>query len=237
MVLTLTQGSKFTRLGVLSKKDQVEALSAKFQAHRLAVTSLEWLTPFTLISASLDGHITTYLLKSASLEQQRSLMIRVNDLPRKIRKSNSTSKPTGITSLCVTNEKIFVGGETGAIWSVTLPELSVAVIGYDIDGIETLLYHSPYLLLISPSAKAKLLTQEGTLVHVFECDVRTARRDPIGLLLCGNNEQIFCWDVRDRCHSMQHKMPHITFAVSHERELTTVDENFAVSVYQIEYES
>ncbi|VDM26105.1 unnamed protein product [Toxocara canis] len=29
--LVLTQGSKFTRLGVLSKKDQVEALSAKFQ--------------------------------------------------------------------------------------------------------------------------------------------------------------------------------------------------------------
>uniref|UniRef100_A0A0M3HNW8 WD_REPEATS_REGION domain-containing protein n=1 Tax=Ascaris lumbricoides TaxID=6252 RepID=A0A0M3HNW8_ASCLU len=225
-----------TVTGQLIIANDNEVLSST-EVHQLAVTSFEWISPQLIISTSLDGHISTHILKSFSLEEQRSVMLRVSDLPRKMRKSNSTSRPTGITSLCVANERVFVGGETGAIWSVTLPELSATVIRCDMDGVETLLFHSPFLITISPSAKAKILTQDGILLRVIDCDVRIAHCDRMGLLLCGDNEQLSCWNIENGTQSMQYAIPHIAFTIDDEEHLITVDKHLTINVYKLAYDS
>ncbi|VDK55678.1 unnamed protein product [Anisakis simplex] len=209
------------------------------EAHQLAVTSLEWLSPTSIISASLDGTVVMHLLKANSLERQCSLTIRVSDLPRKIRKSNASSRPTGITSLCVIDDTVLVASETGAIWSVGLPDLTrLMTIACEMEGIERLMYCSPYLLVITPSAKAKLLTQDGQRVRVLEWGLQMACCEPTGgLLFCGNNEEIICCDIRnDAQQSTHYNIPTIMFAIDNEKQLINVDQTFNVNIYKLIYE-
>ncbi|VDK46569.1 unnamed protein product [Anisakis simplex] len=60
--LILTQGNKFTRLGVLSKRDQVEALSAKFQLYR------DWMNGRAKKTAKLEKRLKVKLAGYQSIE-------------------------------------------------------------------------------------------------------------------------------------------------------------------------
>uniref|UniRef100_A0A9J2PCJ1 Cell division cycle 5-like protein n=1 Tax=Ascaris lumbricoides TaxID=6252 RepID=A0A9J2PCJ1_ASCLU len=60
--LILTQGTKFTRLGVLSKRDQVEALSAKFQLYR------DWMNGRAKKTAKLEKRLKVKLAGYQSIE-------------------------------------------------------------------------------------------------------------------------------------------------------------------------
>ncbi|VDN01491.1 unnamed protein product [Thelazia callipaeda] len=127
-----------------------ECLSTK-EAHTLTVTSLEWLPSLRpqLVSVSLDGKIIIHSLKSTSLEEKHFRLVTISDLPRNIKRSNSSTRYTGLTSLCLVKDKLFVGNELGAIWSVTLPDLTLSLFHYEIDCIEMLAYVSNHLLIIT----------------------------------------------------------------------------------------
>uniref|UniRef100_A0A1I8ENF8 Uncharacterized protein n=1 Tax=Wuchereria bancrofti TaxID=6293 RepID=A0A1I8ENF8_WUCBA len=134
------------------------------EAHTLSVTSLEWLYPLQqLISVSLDGRIIIHNLKSTVLEVKYSKLITVLNLPRNIRKSNSSIKYIGLTSLFVIKDRLIIGSEIGAIWIVTLPNLTITLLHYEIDCIETVAHISNYTIITTTSGKGLIITGNGTL--------------------------------------------------------------------------
>lgn len=85
--------------------------------------------------------------------------------------------------------------------------------------------------------KAKILTQDGILLRVIDCDVRIAHCDRMGLLLCGDNEQLSCWNIENGTQSMQYAIPHIAFTIDDEEHLITVDKHLTINVYKLAYDS
>uniref|UniRef100_A0A0R3S151 WD_REPEATS_REGION domain-containing protein n=1 Tax=Elaeophora elaphi TaxID=1147741 RepID=A0A0R3S151_9BILA len=127
------------------------------EVHALSVTSLEWLYPLQqLVSVSLDGRIIIHNLKSTVLEEKHSKLITVLNLPRNIRKSNTSAKYIGLTSLCVAKDRLFIGSETGAIWIATIPDLTISLFHYEIDCIETVAHISNYTVITKSSGKVSL---------------------------------------------------------------------------------
>ncbi|VDK52748.1 unnamed protein product [Gongylonema pulchrum] len=65
-------------------------------AHDLSVTSFEWLfAQQQLISVSLDGRIIIHHLRSTTLVEKHSKLVTIANLPRSIRKTNTSTKYTG----------------------------------------------------------------------------------------------------------------------------------------------
>ncbi|KAM3720541.1 Pre-rRNA-processing protein [Dirofilaria immitis] len=127
------------------------------EVHTLSVTSLEWLYPLQqLISVSLDGRIIIHNLKSTILEEKHSRQITTLNLPRNIRKFNTPTKYIGLTSLCVTKDRLFVGSEIGAIWTATLPDLSISSFHFEIDCIEDVKHIANYTTIVTSFGKISL---------------------------------------------------------------------------------
>ncbi|OZC07146.1 hypothetical protein X798_05836, partial [Onchocerca flexuosa] len=113
--------------------------------HNLSVTSLEWLYPLQqLVSVSLDGRIIISNLKSTVLEEKHSKLITTLNLPRNIRKSNTSAKYI---------DRLFIGCEMGAVWVATLPDLSISLFHFEIDCIEEVKHISNYSIIVTSSGK------------------------------------------------------------------------------------
>jgi hypothetical protein len=66
--------------------------------HLQTVTALYWLSSRLLFSAALDGRLTVLNLQGNSMESVRHSSISVSELPRAMKKSNSSSLKVGVVS-------------------------------------------------------------------------------------------------------------------------------------------
>lgn len=78
--------------------------------HSQAITCLRWVSPNLLFSAGLDGRLVISSLKATSLEAIKSSSITVSDLPRSMRRSNVSSRRTGVVAICGSKRDYFLAG-------------------------------------------------------------------------------------------------------------------------------
>jgi hypothetical protein len=73
-----------------------------------SVTVLNWITPKLILSAALDGRLTVLNVQGNSIEIVRHSNISVSELPKSMKKSNSSSLKVGVVSATqtLTNEVI-----------------------------------------------------------------------------------------------------------------------------------
>lgn len=89
-----------------------EILWSSTIVHLQTVTALHWLSSKSVFSAALDGRLNVLNLQGNSLESVRNSTISVSELPRAMKKSNSSSLKVGVVSATSsgTNE-IFVASK------------------------------------------------------------------------------------------------------------------------------
>ncbi|KAI6182322.1 Zinc finger and Thymidylate synthase domain containing protein [Aphelenchoides bicaudatus] len=163
--------------------------------HLQTVTALIWLTSKHLFSTGLDGRLNVLNLQGNSLESAQSSSISVSDLPRAMKKSNSSSLKVGIVS--ATNNalninsnnsvnEVFVATETGAILSVDAGNLETKTLGYEIEGIEQLRLNKDSFFSVSANKEAKLLERGGQTIEwlgISGVNTMICRKDGLCILL------------------------------------------------------
>lgn len=171
-------------------------------AHLQVVTALHWIAPTLLLSAALDGRLTVLAVQGNSLETVRHSNISVSELPKSMKKSNSSSLKVGIVSITKgsTNEVLVASkvvhqvnsanflslADTGAILTIDTESLDSKALGYEIEGIEQLKAHNDKLISINASREAKVLERNGQTsewLGISNVNSVICRRDGICLLL------------------------------------------------------
>uniref|UniRef100_A0A915Q212 Uncharacterized protein n=1 Tax=Setaria digitata TaxID=48799 RepID=A0A915Q212_9BILA len=206
------------------------------ETHTLSVTSLEWLLPLQqLVSASLDGQIIIHSLKSTLLKTKNSKLVTVLNLPRTMRKSNALDKYTGLTSLCVANDRLFVGGETGAIWMATVPDLTLSLFHFEIDCIESVSHITNDTLFVTTSSgKGIIVSGSGTSTHILDLPVHHVFVMNRNLVMCGNYNELYAIQVDDLKLLMKETVEHHAFhVVPDDDALIVVDRQLFVTLYRI----
>ncbi|VIO97091.1 Uncharacterized protein BM_BM17668 [Brugia malayi] len=205
------------------------------EAHTLSVTSLEWLYHLQqLISVSLDGRIIIHKLKSTVLEVKYSKLITALNLPRNIRKSNLSTKYIGLTSLFVIKDRLIIGSEIGAVWIVTIPNLTITLLHYEIDCIETVAYISNYTIITTTSHKGLIITGNGTLTRILDIPIQSVSIKNANLIICGSNEQICAIQLDDLKILMKQTFAYEAFTVvPNDDALIVVDKQLLVTLYRI----
>ncbi|MFH4978445.1 hypothetical protein AB6A40_005154 [Gnathostoma spinigerum] len=219
------------------------------EVHTLSVTAIEWLSSKSLVSTSLDGRIVVCSLKSTfTLRKERFHTFTVTNLPRKLRRSLTLTRPTvntsnavlpvvieGITSMCKMNDRLFVGGETGAIWASILPDLTHMLITYEIGAIECLKQCSTNLVVLTSNGKVKIIDQNGSLRMEFTYQCSSFRIDRNDNIFLGTNEEIIVYSCSDEEEKMKEQMPNITFDIDDNKQLVLVQDEI-LRFYRIIWE-
>ncbi|VDK89457.1 unnamed protein product [Litomosoides sigmodontis] len=205
------------------------------EAHTLSVTALEWLSPSQqLVSVSLDGRIIIHSLKSAALEAKHSKLVTILNLPRNIRKSNTSSKYIGLTSLCVAKDRLLIGSEMGAIWSATLPDLTISLFHFEIDCIEVVTHISDCTIAATTSGKGLVIPDNGHSISVLDIPIHPVFAKNANLIICGSNQQLCAIELDNLKILMKQSIAYQTFAlVPDDDALIAVDKQLLVTLYRI----
>ncbi|KAI6225573.1 hypothetical protein M3Y95_00711600 [Aphelenchoides besseyi] len=154
-----------TANGEISVLLEGESLWSSTQMHLQAMTSLRWLSSHMLLSAALDGRIVLSSVQAGALEPVKSSSVSVSDLPRTMKRNNSSALKVGIVSTTVSSNELFVATDTGAILQVDADTLEAKPIGYEIEGIEQLEMSAGRFVAVSASNEAKILERNGLTVE------------------------------------------------------------------------
>ena len=88
-----------------------EILWTSDSMHNQSVTGLRWVSSQLLLSTALDGRLILSSLKATSLEAIKSVNVTINDLPRSVRRSNSSIKRAGIVAVTGNRNEVFVASK------------------------------------------------------------------------------------------------------------------------------
>lgn len=83
-------------------------------------------------------------------------MIQQNNLQLIIWPKQLINQLSGLTSLCVAKDRLFVGSEMGAVWLATLPDLTISLFHFEIDCIEAVAHISNYTVITTSSGKISI---------------------------------------------------------------------------------
>ena len=179
-----------TAAGELLVTFEGEILWQSDSIHAQAITCLRWVSPHLLLSAGLDGRLVISSLKATSLEAIKSSSITVSDLPRSMRRSNLSSRRTGVVAIAGSKREYFLAGiflqkkiqwlfvvnsgETGAIWSLDAETLVVQPIGNDSDGIEQLFTFPNGFIAVTPEKELKMIAKDAITSEYLLAGYKTA---------------------------------------------------------------
>uniref|UniRef100_A0A914CCY2 Uncharacterized protein n=1 Tax=Acrobeloides nanus TaxID=290746 RepID=A0A914CCY2_9BILA len=209
-----------------------EILWTSDSMHNQSVTGLRWVSSQLLLSTALDGRLILSSLKATSLEAIKSVNVTINDLPRSVRRSNSSIKRAGIVAVTGNRNEVFVASETGAVWNLNPDDLSVQPIGADPEGIEQLFSCSSGFVNVTPEGLIKLLHKDG--VTIESLDAFTDRPACIrkSLFLFINNGEIIGLDLDLRMVVLRERRDFLAIDIDVNGDLVAIDTNFSISEYQ-----
>uniref|UniRef100_A0A1I7X1X6 C2H2-type domain-containing protein n=1 Tax=Heterorhabditis bacteriophora TaxID=37862 RepID=A0A1I7X1X6_HETBA len=165
--------------------------------HALAVTALEWISMSQLISCSSDGHIVLSQLKGTTLEKVNSVRLSVSDLPRKIRKSSSSSKLLAVVSFNRSGSEMCIASETGGLWTLILPDLRIKSIVSEPQAVERLLYIPPLIVVSSGEEPVKIITTEGMFVDTIPLEA-TFLAKMKNFIFASDESRLIVYDITQR---------------------------------------
>uniref|UniRef100_A0A183EN13 WD_REPEATS_REGION domain-containing protein n=1 Tax=Gongylonema pulchrum TaxID=637853 RepID=A0A183EN13_9BILA len=135
-----------------------------------------------------------------------------------------------LTSLCVAKDRLYVGGEAGAVWVVNLPDLTLSHFHHEIDCIETLAYCSDYVIVITSSG------MDGTTIHALDTDVYSACVNSTNFVVLGNFDKLRAIELDGLKELMNENVEHQSFALVPDNDaLVVVDRHLLVTLFRINF--
>ncbi|CAD5206360.1 unnamed protein product [Bursaphelenchus okinawaensis] len=142
------------------------------QMHIQAITSLKFISPKLILSTAMDGRLVVLNLQAAGLEVIKSAPVNVSDLPRSMRRSNSSAMKVSAVDSTLDRFQSFVATETGAILLVDPENLTTTPVGYDPDGIDVFDWaNDKFVVVSSADGGVKLLDRNGQIIDRLDCRV------------------------------------------------------------------
>ncbi|CAB3410619.1 unnamed protein product [Caenorhabditis bovis] len=179
------------------------------QLHNSAITCVE-MTKHGMLSAADNGEIALWGVGKTAFERLNQTRIVVADLPRKIRKSSTSTKPVAIVSIQAHRNECCVATETGGLYVMGVPSLQTKIVNHSPESIRQILYYSPLIAVVYHSNNVRILTVERIIddlnmnaTHAIRCG---------SYFIFSNSRRLLLWSIETRKTALD--IPLETVAIS-----------------------
>uniref|UniRef100_A0A0K0DXI0 WD_REPEATS_REGION domain-containing protein n=1 Tax=Strongyloides stercoralis TaxID=6248 RepID=A0A0K0DXI0_STRER len=217
---------------ILSKEDNIIHI---VQEHDYSISCLITIKNDNIISASIDGKIIIWSLKNENLKKIKERQVIVSDLPRDLRQSigKDNKKHTSVVNICSINDQIIIGGETGALWTCNISDMTLIPIITINDGIEDFTIINNIIIILSSFGKIYKYHMKTKIIDdsLYENIISICNSDIHLVLLSENNIKII--DVLTFEELMSEDKKFIDVKFDCDNNLVCLDIKNNISVYSL----
>ncbi|WKX88487.1 hypothetical protein Q1695_008267 [Nippostrongylus brasiliensis] len=202
-----------------------DAAVSVLKAHSQSVTDIEWISQSQLVSCGTDGQVALLKLKGTTLEVEKSLRLSVTDLPRKIRRSSTSTKSVSIVAMSRCRDEICIASETGGLWLVSVPDLRLRPIVSEPQAVHSVLYLSPFIAVCGDDESTTLVLNDGSFVDTLPIGAVHLCKIDDELMVLADGSQLLIYDTTIKAVVLDEKRPMRSMNASSRGDLLVLSEN------------
>uniref|UniRef100_A0A914YH74 Phytase-like domain-containing protein n=1 Tax=Panagrolaimus superbus TaxID=310955 RepID=A0A914YH74_9BILA len=158
-----------------------------------------------------------------------------------MRRSNTSSRRTGIVGIAGSKRDYFLAGETGAIWSLNADSLIVQPIGNDSDGIEQLYTSLNGFIAVTPEKEFKSIAKDAITSEYFLAGHKTTSdicfRDSLILFIdtveATNAGPLLGYDlIEESLVLREDSQKYLAIDINEESEVVAFNSKYEIDIFQ-----